>query len=209
MKINTFILGDFFTNCYVVRSSDEARECLVIDPGFDAEPLIKFIEENSLAVKRVLLTHGHCDHLAGVKLVREKLGAVPVAISKVDAEMMTDDKKNLCWMTGMLLKLSDPEEVFEAGEVIEHDGVALKILSTPGHTVGGVSFYGEAEEVVFTGDALFAGGIGRTDFPGGDHKQLISSILEILFSLPDNTKVYSGHGEPTTIGQERQSNPWL
>ena len=209
MEIECLELGDFMTNCYVVRESAEAQECLIIDPGYGAEVLVEHLQAQALRPQRILLTHGHCDHIAGVKLIREKFGAPPVCISKADAPMLTDDKTNLTWMTGSLLRLDEPEDTLEPGDVIRLGGLELKVLSTPGHTPGGVSFYVPNEGVVFVGDALFAGSIGRTDFPGGDMQALLKGVREQLFTLPEETRVYTGHGPATTVGVEKHSNPFF
>ena len=209
MEIECLELGDFMTNCYVVRESAEAKECLIIDPGYGAEVLVEQLQAKGLRPQRILLTHGHCDHIAGVKLIREKFGAPPVCISKADAPMLMDDKTNLTWMTGSLLRLDKPEETIEPGDVIRLGELELKGLPTPGHTPGGVSFYGADEGVVFVGDALFAGSIGRTEFPGGEMQALLKGVREQLFTLPEETRVYTGHGPATTVGVEKHSNPFF
>ena len=209
MDIITLEMGDFLTNCYVVRSTGAAKQCLVIDPGFSAEPLVELIREQSFQIERIILTHGHCDHIAGIKLLRENFDRVPACISSIDADMLTNDKNNLSWMTGSPLRLDGPDETFDPGDIIVLDELELKVLASPGHTPGGVSFYCAGAGVVFSGDTLFAGSIGRDDFPGGDRGALLSSIREQLFTLPEETKVYPGHGPETTIGQEKRTNPFL
>ncbi|KPK77023.1 MAG: hypothetical protein AMJ79_04740 [Phycisphaerae bacterium SM23_30] len=209
MEIDCVVLGDFATNCYVVRESNATKECLIIDPGYGAEPLVELLQTKKLQPQRILLTHGHCDHIAGIKLLRKKFGAVPVCISKADAPMLSNDKKNLTWMTGNLLRLDEPEEMFEPGDTIYLGALEFEVLSTPGHTPGSVSFYCAREKVVFVGDALFAGSIGRTDFPGGDLQALLKGVREQLFTLPDETRVYTGHGPATTTGMEKRTNPFF
>jgi len=209
MEIFSLALGDFETNCYVVRAGRQAKECLIIDPGFSAEGLLEFLNKEGLSVERILLTHGHCDHIAGVKLLREHYNGVPVAISGEDAQMLTSGRKNLAWMTGSLLRVGEPDEILNAGQEVGLEQVKFKVLSTPGHTPGGMSFYSAAQQVVFSGDTLFSGSIGRDDFPGGNRGVLLQSIREQLFVLPEETVVYPGHGPATTIGREKQSNPFF
>ena len=209
MEIFSLALGDFETNCYVVRAGRQAKECLIIDPGFSAEGLLEFLNKEGLSVERILLTHGHCDHIAGVKLLREHYNGVPVAISGEDAQMLTSGRKNLAWMTGSLLRVGEPDEILNAGQEVGLEQVKFKVLSTPGHTPGGMSFYSADQGVVFSGDTLFSGSIGRDDFPGGNRGVLLQSIREQLFVLPEETVVYPGHGPATTIGREKQSNPFF
>jgi hydroxyacylglutathione hydrolase len=209
VEIECLALGDFETNCYVVRASKATRSCWIIDPGFAAEPLVEYLRKARLEPREILLTHGHCDHIAGIPLLREHFGAVPVQISREDAGMLTDNMKNLSAMAGASLRLEEAEKQFSAGETMELDGMAFKVLGTPGHTPGGSSFYSAAEGLVFTGDALFAGSVGRSDFPGGNERLLLQSIREQLFVLGDATRVLPGHGPETSIGQEKRSNPFF
>ncbi len=208
MEIECLVLGDFATNCYVVRVHGEAKECLVIDPGFSPGPLMKFLKENELQPVKILLTHGHCDHIAGIEELQNEFGAIPVCVSSEDAKMLEEVKLNLSWMTGTFIRLKADKQ-FAQGDEVGLDGLSFKVLATPGHTEGGVSFYSKDESVVFSGDTLFAGSIGRDDFPGGDRGVLLTSIREKLLTLPEETKVYSGHGPITTIGEEKQGNPFL
>ncbi|MBN2375861.1 MAG: MBL fold metallo-hydrolase [Sedimentisphaerales bacterium] len=209
VRIDCAVLGDFQTNCFVVRETEQDKECLVIDPGFSAEPLVKFLRQEQLKPRRIILTHGHCDHIAGIGLLREEFGEIPVAISAEDAAMLTDGKVNLSWLTGELVKVGEPNDIIAEGDSFELGTLSFKVLATPGHTPGGLSFYCEDEQVVFTGDTLFAGSIGRDDFPGGNREVLLRSIREKLLPLGDDVQVYSGHGPLTTIGQEKSSNPFL
>lgn len=209
MKIECLVLGDYQTNCYVVRESDQAVECLVIDAGYSAEVLVEFLEREELAPKRILLTHAHADHVAGIGLMKKRFSQIPVWIGREEVPVLTDDTLNLSLLSGEPLQLDEADEIFETGDVITFGSMAFRVLSTPGHTQGGVSFYSEQAGVVFSGDALFCGSIGRTDLPGGDYAQLIASIQEQLLVLPDETVVYSGHGPATTIGDEKRSNAFL
>jgi len=208
MEIECLVLGDFATNCFVVRANEETKECLVIDPGFSPGPLLDFLKENELQPVKILLTHGHCDHIAGIEELQNEYGAIPVWVSREDAKMLESAKLNLSWMTGRSIRLKADESLAE-GDEVGLDGLELKVLATPGHTTGGVSFYCKQEGVLFSGDTLFAGSIGRDDFPGGDRSVLLASIRDKLLELPEETKVYSGHGPITTVGEEKQTNPFF
>jgi glyoxylase-like metal-dependent hydrolase (beta-lactamase superfamily II) len=209
MKIDHLILGAYETNCYVLRGSDAAKDCLVIDPGIDAEPLIDFLKEQNLNAVAVALTHGHIDHIAGVAALREQFPDIKVYIHRLDAEMLTEPYTNLSVMSGIAFS-TEPEDVsLEEQDMIEQAGVKLTVLHTPGHTPGGICLYSQDEGVAFVGDTLFAGSVGRTDFPGGSTYQLLNSVKEKLFTLPGETKVYPGHGPTTTIAHEKNHNPFF
>jgi hydroxyacylglutathione hydrolase len=191
MIVKCFAVGWLSTNCYVV-GCEETREAAVIDPGMEsraeAEPLIDYMKRNSLHVKYIINTHGHPDHAAGNALMKEATGA-PILIHESNSEHVQADRK-----------LRD-------GDAIQVGTLKLVVLHTPGHTKDGISLLGD--NVVFTGDTLFAGSVGRTDFAGGSYEELMRSIITKLSSLPDSFKVYPGHGPPTTIGDEKRHNPFL
>jgi hydroxyacylglutathione hydrolase len=191
MIVKCFAVGWLSTNCYVV-GCEETREAAVIDPGMEsereAEPILDFIKQNSLQIKYIINTHGHPDHVAGNALMKKATGA-PILIHENHSARVQADRK-----------LHD-------GDVIPVGTLKLVVLHTPGHTKDGISLLGD--NVVFTGDALFAGSVGRTDFVGGSYEELMRSIKTKLLSLPDSFKVYSGHGPPTTIGDEKRRNPFL
>lgn len=209
MKIDCLILGAYETNCYVLRNNDAARDCLVIDPGLEAGELIEFLDEQQLNPVAVVLTHGHIDHIAGVKVVRKHFPEIKVYIHNLDAAMLTEPGKNLSAMTGAAF-VTEPEDVsLKEGDVIDLAGVKLLVLHTPGHTPGGISLYSQEDGVAFVGDTIFAGSIGRTDFPGGSMSQLLASVREKLFTLPEETKACPGHGPETTIAEEKAHNPFF
>jgi glyoxylase-like metal-dependent hydrolase (beta-lactamase superfamily II) len=209
MKIDTLVLGDFQTNCYVVRADEGSRDCVVIDPGLSPEPLHDFLAERDLNPVAVLLTHGHADHIAGLNMLRKHWPGVPAVIHAGDAPMLTNPVGNLSIVTGTPFTCEAADVIIDEEGPIEYANLRFEILHTPGHTPGGICLYCPEEGVVFAGDALFAGSIGRTDFPGGDYEQLIEGIREKLLNLPDDTTVRTGHGPATTIGTERHGNQYL
>jgi hydroxyacylglutathione hydrolase len=209
MIIHTFILGAYETNCYCLRDNESAKDCIIIDAGLDADKLINALEEKNMNPVALILTHGHIDHIAGVNSMREKFPGMNVYIHKLDADMLTEPMNNLSFMTGTPFKTEPADYIVEENNFIELAGIKLKVLHTPGHTPGGISLYSKEQGVVFVGDALFADSVGRADFPGGSMNQLINCIKEKLLTLPEETKVYPGHGPDTTIGREKAYNQYL
>ena len=209
MKIDRLILGAYETNCYVLRTSETAQDCLIVDAGLGANKLIRFLQKHKLKPVAIVLTHGHIDHIEGVASLRAEFPDIKVHIHKLDAEMLTEPYTNLSAMTGAAFSVEPADCLLEEQNVIEQADIKLSVLHTPGHTPGGICLYSEDEGIVFTDDALFADSIGRTDFPNGNMEQLLQSIREKLFTLPDETKVYPGHGPVTTIAHEREYNPFL
>jgi hydroxyacylglutathione hydrolase len=209
MKIDYLILGGYQTNCYVLRQNDAAQDCLIIDPGLEADELIEFIGEQKLQPLAVVLTHGHIDHIAGVSILRNRFPEIKLYIHKLDANMLSEPVNNLSTMTGVGFT-TEPEDVsLHDGDEIDLVGVKLLVLHTPGHTPGGISLYSKEAGIVFVGDTLFADSIGRTDFPGGSMSQLLNSVRLKLFTLPEKTEVYPGHGPATTIAAEKAHNPFF
>ena len=208
MKIDHLILGAFETNCYVLRSAESAKDCLIIDTGLQADQLVRFLKQHDLNPVAVVLTHGHTDHTAGVAVLRESFPDIKVCIHKLDADMLTGKQSNFGFLIGGTSDNGPADLLLEEEGVIEHAGIKLQVLHTPGHTSGGIFLYSEQEGIVFTDDTLFADSVGRTDL-GGNMAQLIKSIREKLFTLPDDTKVYPGHGPTTTIAHEKQYNQFL
>jgi glyoxylase-like metal-dependent hydrolase (beta-lactamase superfamily II) len=194
----------FDENCYVV--SDDTGEGVVIDPGGMASTILAYIREAKLSIKAVLNTHGHCDHIGADDAIRDATEA-PLYIHKEDAPMLGDVKLNLSAFMGFRALARPAEHLLSEGDVISFGQSKLEVLHTPGHSKGGVCFVGDG--VVFTGDTLFAGSIGRSDFPGGSEVELIGNIKKRLLVLPDDMKVYSGHGPSSEIGWERKCNPYL
>ena len=198
MKVHMFVVGRLSTNCYVV-SCPETAEAIVIDPGFDvafeAEKVTSYVGATSLKVKFIINTHGHADHISGNGILKTKY-SVPICIHECEANCLTSQGNNLL-----------PNNIsLENGSLIEFGQVTLKVIHTPGHTPGSISLISKG--FVFTGDTLFSGGIGRTDFPGGSDIDMKASLLKLM-DLPDNYVVYPGHGCISTIGKEKRVNPFL
>jgi glyoxylase-like metal-dependent hydrolase (beta-lactamase superfamily II) len=182
---------------------------MVVDPGLEVEQLLDFTKRHKLNPAAVVLTHGHIDHIGGVAELRENYPDVKVYIHKLDAEMLENGYSNLSAMMGGAFSTKPADFLLEDGCVIEQAGVKLQVLHTPGHTPGGICLYSKNKGIVFTDDTLFAESIGRTDFPGGSLEQLLKSVREKLFTLPDDTIVYPGHGPSTTIAQEKAHNQFF
>ena len=209
MKIETFTLGAYETNCYLLRESESAKDCLIIDIGLEAGRLIDFLHKENLNPVAVVLTHGHIDHIAGVTMLRNDFPNTKIYIHKLDAKMLTEAASNLSAMTGQLFTTEPADLIVEDKSIIDEAGVKLEVLHTPGHSPGGICLYSKDDGVVFTDDALFADSVGRTDFPEGSMELLINSIREKLLALPDDTIVYPGHGPETTIAREKAYNQFL
>jgi glyoxylase-like metal-dependent hydrolase (beta-lactamase superfamily II) len=181
----------------------------VIDPGLGADRLLRFLEEGELAVAAVILTHGHIDHIAAVDALWVKYPSLKLYVHEDDAALLSDPIGNLSAMMGLQFTSGAREKTVRDGGAIAEAGTEFRVLHTPGHTPGGMCLYAKEDGVVFAGDTLFASGVGRTDFPGGSMARLVRSIREKLFTLPDETVVYSGHGPQTTIGNEKEHNPFV
>jgi hydroxyacylglutathione hydrolase len=209
MNIHDIVLGELQTNGYVLTSDDAAGKCLIIDSGLENSQLISYLKEMNLTPEAIILTHGHADHIVGVRDLRENFPDISVVIHKNDAEMLTNPMMNLSALAGTNFQTDPADTLLEGGQKISFAGIELEVLETPGHTPGGICLYSKDDNVVFAGDTLFLRSVGRSDFPGGSHDQLITSIKEKLMTLPPATKVYTGHGDTTTIGMEKESNPFL
>jgi hydroxyacylglutathione hydrolase len=209
MEIDRFILGDFETNCYVVRAEESAGDCVVIDAGFNSRELVESLIERKWNPVAVILTHGHIDHIAGLEVLRRRFPAVRVYIHRLDAAMLANPEANLSELMQGSYHAQPADVLVDDGDVIEEAGLRLEVLHTPGHTPGGICLYARSDGLAFVGDTLFAGSVGRTDFPGGDMDQLIRSIRSKLLTLPDDTVIYPGHAMRSTIARERRANPFL
>ena len=198
MRIQTFNVGMLSTNCYVA-DCQETQDAIIIDPGLDApseaEQIFRYVDEETLKVKFIVNTHGHPDHVRGDSILKKKY-SVPICIHAYDAH----------FINALGGTISPASILLEDEALVKFGKVTLKVMHTPGHTPGSISLVGE--KLVFTGDTLFAGGIGRTDFIGGSDRDMRLS-LEKLLRLPDNYVVYPGHGATSVIGEEKRVNPFL
>ncbi|AQT67101.1 Hydroxyacylglutathione hydrolase [Anaerohalosphaera lusitana] len=209
MLIEQVVLGVFETNSYILRASAESKDCVVVDTGLDAGPLMNMLAAKRLNPLAILLTHGHADHTKGIDDLRQKYPDILVVMHKDDAPMLTSPVRNMSVLAKDIITHEPADILIKQEGPIEYAGLKLYVLHTPGHTPGGVCFYSEDDHVIFVGDTLFHNGIGRTDLPGGNHDQLIESIKSKLIPLHDKTVVYPGHGPKTSIKEEKQFNPFL
>lgn len=199
MTVETLVLGYCSENCYVVY--DEDRRALIIDPGDEAPRIVSFVEERGLTVEAVVLTHAHFDHLMAVKEVKEHTGA-PLLIHEADARILNDPAYTL---VAFPYKLT-PDRLLHEGDTVTVGMMNFTVLHTPGHTEGCICLLGE--DVLFAGDTLFAGSVGRVDLPGADRNKQ-QQTLKRLATLPDHLRVLSGHGPSTVLGTEKRVNPFM
>ena len=209
MQIKTLILGLYENNCYIVRKNETAKDCIVIDTALNATGILDYLKENDLNPVAIVLTHGHMDHIFGVRSLRENYPKIQIYIHKLDAHMLTDGQANLSMLSGTIFKTEAAEHIFDEPDILKLAGIELQVLHTPGHTPGGVCFYNKQANILFSGDTLFADSVGRTDFPNGSMQQLIDGIKTKLMILPEETMVLPGHGPQTTIGREKKFNQYL
>ncbi len=208
LQMKTFVVGPLDTNAHVIWD-EAARECWVIDPSLWPKNLLAWLAENDKTVVGILLTHAHGDHIGGVADLKEVYPEAELYCPGAETDMLSDPEKNLS--SNFMLHLTCPPADVElgSGDVLVVAGVPCHVLDTSGHTVGGVSFYIPTAGWAFTGDALFAGSVGRTDIPDGNHDALIANIKTALMTLPDATQVFPGHGPCSTIGDEKTCNMYL
>ena len=205
MIIKELVVGPLMANCFIF-GCQKTKEAVVIDPGGDADRIMMILDDLKVQIKYIINTHGHFDHVSGNGQLKEATG-VDILIHPLDASMLGKLSSNAA-IFGVSVDNSPPcDRTIEEGETISFGELTLEVIHTPGHTPGGISLF--TDGIVFVGDTLFAGSIGRTDFPGGDFDTLISSIQNKLFKMNDDVRVFSGHGPETTIGRERRYNPFV
>ncbi len=203
----TFPVGPLQCNCTIL-GDETSHEAIVVDPGEDIPRILAALARHSLNVKQILVTHAHIDHIGGALRLKEITGA-PVLYNQNDLPLVAMMDVQAGWLGVETPKTAPPDADLTDGQAVRIDGVQGQILHTPGHTQGSVCLYVPQATLLLAGDTLFAGSVGRTDLPGGDTDMLIRSIHERLLTLPDATVVVAGHGASTTIGRERERNPFL
>ena len=210
VKIQTAVSYAFEENSYII-SLEHGNECVVVDPGIEPEQLLEILHKQNLTPVVILITHGHYDHIGGISAVREAWPQCQVWTSALEAKKLVDPNQNLSAVFGFPQVAPAADRILEAGEEFTVADLDFQAIQIPGHSIGHLVFAIQGAEHlhVFVGDTIFAGSIGRGDFPDGDSDLLIKSIKSKLLTLPDDTILYPGHGEKTTVGREKRSNPFL
>lgn len=200
------VLGQIGTNCYLVINK-EAGECIVIDPADQPEQICEMIAKSGCQLSAILLTHGHYDHILAADEIRKRYH-VKIYASNEEKELLASPQMNLSAMYGMHVTL-DADVWHHDGETLHLAGMDIEVFHTPGHTKGGSCYYIAENDMLFSGDTLFAESVGRTDFPTGSMAEIVRSIRDKIMVLPDQTKVFPGHGESTSVAYEKKYNPYL
>jgi glyoxylase-like metal-dependent hydrolase (beta-lactamase superfamily II) len=211
LQLYSFVFNPFSENTFIIY--DETRKCVIIDPGCsspsEVDELLGFIDLHQLEPIMVINTHGHIDHIIGNEPVKKHYGIQAAAHPEVKNDFVRSRQQAMMFGMPLMEECKLPEIELEDCEIIQVGNGNLEVISTPGHAQGSISLYAQVEGWVFTGDALFCRSIGRTDFPGGNFETLRESIRTRLFTLPNDTEVFCGHGESTTIGEEKDFNPYV
>jgi len=205
LEVRKLVVGPLETNCYFLIEP-ESREALVIDPGAEAERILNGLEQAGAGLLGIVLTHSHGDHIGAVREVKVQTGA-PILAHRLEADCLTDPEKNLSALLGLPLSSPAADRFLAEGDTITIGDESLRVFHTPGHSPGGLSLYRKG--ILICGDLIFLESIGRHDLPGGDLRTLISSLRNKVFPLPDETILYPGHGEITTVGHEKRYNPFV
>jgi hydroxyacylglutathione hydrolase len=209
LQIQTIVSLPFEENSYVVWQESQ-NAALVVDPGLEPDLIVSFLRERGLVVAAILNTHGHADHIGGNRVLKEAFPRAPIITGARDAELLTDANLNLSAPFGMPIVSPPADQLVREGDVLEVAGVRLEVLDVPGHSPGHVVFvYRDDPCRVFSGDVLFRGSVGRTDFEGGSADLLLQGIRSKLFLLPGNSVLYPGHGPITTVDHEKHTNPFV
>lgn len=208
MILESFPVGPLACNCTIL-GDEETREAIVIDPGDNVTRIHKRLTEQGLKLKQILVTHGHIDHVGGALKLKRLTGA-PIYLNENDLPQLEMMDTQAAWVgLGRVPETAPPDEGLDEGQIVGLENYPARVLHTPGHTQGSICLHFAPLNLLIAGDTLFAGSIGRTDFPGGDFDQIMASLRTRLLALPDETRVLPGHGPTTTIGEERRLNPFL
>jgi hydroxyacylglutathione hydrolase len=200
-RIHLFVLGEYQTNCFVVTTPG-SKDCWIVDCGFEPNEMLEFIEREGLNPIAILLTHAHSDHIAGIDEAINRFGKLPIYLHEAEAEWCENPLLNLSGMVGMPVRVTAPTNLMKGGETLELNGTEWRVIHTPGHSPGGVCFIHDESQQAIVGDAIFAGSIGRIDFPTSDPGKMRHTIFDVLMKLPDETVIYPGHGPKSTVGRE-------
>lgn len=212
--IDTCVLGEYQTNCFIVTVPGAApapsggTPCWIVDCGLDPEPMLDAIEARALVPQEILLTHSHLDHIAGVDAALSRFGPLPISIHEAEAGFCSDAMLNLSAMIGMPVTCTEPDRTLKDGDQIDLGGTTWRVVHAPGHSPGCALFIHDASKQAIVGDTLFAGSMGRVDFPTSDPAAM-QRTLAMMMTLPDDLHIHPGHGPATTIGTERRSNPYV
>lgn len=208
VHVECFPLGPFATNCYIVHV-EGAAACWLVDASFSPGPMIDRVHELGLRPELFVLTHAHLDHIAGLDELRDEFPGVPAVIHEAEKDFLEDAALNLSAGYGFPVSVRAAERTLKGGEALELSGSSWKVLHTPGHSPGGITLHCADAGIALVGDTLFHESVGRFDFPTSNEGDLKKSIREVLYRLPDETRVLPGHGEETTIGHEKVHNPYV
>lgn len=201
MMLKKIVVGGMQANCYIFGDA-KTREVFIIDPGGDPQKIKVMIDKNNLRPRAIINTHGHIDHISA-----NRYFSIPIWIHKEDAGFLQDPKKNLSSLFGFSLKSPAASRLLREGDILMIGELSLEVIHTPGHTPGSICL--KSDGILFSGDLLFCGGVGRTDFPHGSQKTLSHSLKDKVLTYSDDIIVYPGHGPTTTIGEEKRTNPFL
>ena len=207
MILETFPVGPLHCNCTIL-GDEVTHEAMVVDPGDNIPEILSRLQKHGLTLRQIIVTHAHIDHVGGAALLRKSTGA-PVVMNQQDLGLLGMMEMQAGWLGVPTPQVAPPDASAEDGLTIGLATLPAQVLHTPGHTPGSICLLFPDHHLLLAGDTLFAGSIGRTDLPGGDGQQILRSLRERLLVLPDSTHVVPGHGPETTIGEERQSNPFL